>query len=99
MKDAASVRLLVYACTAKDELRGNICVHAVPPEFEQIKSWLQELNLGIKYTGASLASISAQILLLLVKRGKSREYLTGEAKAELLEHHAWPPVCAVWAEK
>ena len=37
MKDAASVRLLIYACTAKDQVKGSICVHAVPPEFAQIK--------------------------------------------------------------
>ena len=85
LKDAGTVRTIIYACTAKDQVKGNDCVHAVPSEFEQIKNWLCELDLGIKYTGQGLPAISAQVLLLLVKRGKSRLYLTGEEKAELLE--------------
>ena len=97
MKDAASVRLLIYACTAKDKGRGNICVHAVPPEFEQIKTWLERLSLGIKYTGQGLPAISAHVLLLLVKRGKQREHLSGEAKVELLEHHGH--LCALCGQK
>ena len=68
LKDAGTVRTIIYACTAKDQLKGNICIHAVPPEFEQIKSWLGELDLGLKYTGQGLPAISAQLLLLLVKR-------------------------------
>ena len=61
LKDAGSVRTIVYNCTAKDSAKGNVCVHAVPIEFEQIKSWLEELALGIKYTGQGLPAISAQV--------------------------------------
>ena len=94
LKDAGAVRTLQYTCTAKDGVKGSICVHAAPPEFEQIKQWLGELDLGIKYTGQGLPAISAQVLLLLVKRGKTREYLTGEQKAELLEAHDF--CCALY---
>ena len=85
LKDAGTIRTLVYTCTAKDGVKGCVCIHAAPPEFEEIKQWLAELDLGIKYTGQGLPAISAQVLLLLVKRGKTREYLSGEAKAELLK--------------
>ena len=37
--------------------------------------------------GQGLPAISVQVLLLLVERGKTREYLTGEQKAELLQAH------------
>ena len=68
------MRTLVYTCTAKDKIRGTVCVHCAPAEFEEIKQWLDELDLGLKYTGQGLPAISAQVLLLLVKRGKSRKY-------------------------
>ena len=97
LKDAGTVRTLLYTCTAKDGCKGSVCVHVVPSEFEQIKDWLAELDLGIKYTGQGLPAISAQILLLLVKRGKTREYLSGEQKAELLETHGH--LCALCGQK
>ena len=53
-------------------------------EFTEIIRWIAELDLGIIYRGQGLPAISAQVLLILIKRGKTREYLTGEEKAELL---------------
>ena len=97
LKDAGAVRTLLYTCTAKDGCRGSVCVHAAPPEFQEIMQWLTELDLGIKYTGQGLPAISAQVLLLLVKHGKTREYLTGEQKAELLDAHGH--LCALCGQK
>ena len=91
------MKTLLYTCTARDEVKGSVCVHATPPEFEQIKHWLAELDLGIKYTGQGLPAISAQVLLLLVKRSKTREYLTGQQKAELLDSHGHR--CALCEQK
>ena len=61
------------------------------------ESDIDELDLGIKYTGQALPAISAQVLLLLVKRGKTREYLTGEQKSELLDAHGYR--CALCGQK
>ena len=71
MKDAGTVKKLLYTCTAKDGYKGNVCVHAAPPECDHIKDWLHELDLDLKYTGQGLPAISAQVLLLLIKRGNS----------------------------
>ena len=37
LKDAGAARSLLYTCTAKDGCKGSICVHAAPPEFQEIK--------------------------------------------------------------
>ena len=66
-----------------------MCVHYAPAEFEEIKQWIDELDLGLKYTGQGLPAISAQVLLLLVKRGKSGEYPTDHRVAVCLEA---PPI-------
>ena len=42
LKDAGVVRTLLYTCTAKDGCKGSICVHAAPPEFQEIMQWLTE---------------------------------------------------------
>ena len=76
LKDAGTARTLLYTCTAKDGVRGSICVHTTPPEFHQIQDWLRELDLDLKYTGQGLPATSAHVLLLLDKRGKMPEYLT-----------------------
>ena len=96
LRDAGSVRTLLYTCTAKDKFKGSICVVA-PPEFEQINEWLAELDVSFQYTGTGLPNINAQVRLLLVKRGKPREYQTGKEKAKLLEVHGH--VCALCGQK
>ena len=97
LKDAGSVKTLMYTCTARDQAKGVVTIHCAPPEFEAIKLWLAELDLGLKYTGSGLPAISAQVLNLLVKRGKEREYLSGEQKAELLE--AYGHACALCGQR
>ena len=62
LKDAGSMKTLMYTCTARDQAKGVVTIHCAPPEFEAIKLWLAELDLGLKYTGSGLPAISAQVL-------------------------------------
>ena len=89
MKDPASIRTLIYQCTKIDQHKGAVVIHNAPVEFDDIKRWLKKLPIALKYTGQGLPAIASQVLLQLVKHGKTREYLTGEQKAELLEQHGW----------
>ena len=52
LKDAGSVKTLMYTCTARDQSKGVVTIHCAPPEFEAIKLWLAELDLDLKYTGS-----------------------------------------------
>ena len=85
LKDVGAVRSLCYVRTHRDGAKGNVVIHCAPPEFDAIQAWMAQLALGMKYTGQGLPAISAQVLLALVKKGKQREYLSGEQKAEILE--------------
>ena len=89
MKDPASIRTLVYQCTKIDKHSGAVVIRNAPAEFHDIQDWLKKLPVILKYTRHGLPEISSQVLLKLVKHGKTREYLTEEEKAKLLEHHGW----------
>ena len=80
LKDAGSVKTLMYTCTARDQAKGVVTIHCAPPEFEAIERWLAELDLGLKYTGSGLPAISAQVLTVLVKRGKGARVPHREAE-------------------
>ena len=59
----------------------------MPQYYQEIMEWLKFLPVKLKYTGSGLSNIAGQVLLLLVKHCRQREYLTGEDKAELLEKY------------
>ena len=59
-------------------------IHAMPQHYNEIMEWLKTLPVKLKYTGSGLSNIAGQVLLLLTKHCRTREYLTGEEKAELL---------------
>ena len=87
MKDPTCIRGLVYTCTKLDAVRGCISVHSAPLEFGPIIEWLKFLPVKLKYTGQGLPNVSAQVMLLLIKYCRTREYLSGERKAALLEEY------------
>ena len=61
LKDASAVRTLVYTCTAKDNMRGVVCVHIMLPEFREIQAWLEHLDLGLKYWSALASDFCAGV--------------------------------------
>ena len=73
--------------TQKDGARGAVIVHGLPPEADDIRTWLAQLNLRIEYRGEGLPAESAMVLQQPLRRGRERIYLSGEQKAELLEKH------------
>ena len=79
----------MYQCTKVDFHSGAVVIHNAPAEFHEIQDWLKKLPVTLKYTGQGLPAIASKVLLQLVKHGKTRQYLTGEEKAELLEQHSW----------
>ena len=62
-------------------------VHAMPQYYQEIMAFLKILPVKLKYTGSGLSNIAGQVLLLLTKHCRMREYLSGDEKAELLEKY------------
>ena len=75
-----AMRSLTYNCTRIDTVKGSMTVHAMPQYYQEIMEWLKILPVKLKYTGSGLSNIAGQILLLLTKHCRMREYLTGENK-------------------
>jgi hypothetical protein len=71
-KDATSAKSLQYPSTAKESCRGVVVTHSAPADYMEIRRRLTELDLGIKHTGQGLPNISAQVLLLPIKRARQR---------------------------
>ncbi len=59
-------------------------IHTLPPEVDEIRGWLRNLDLGIQYRGEGLPNITYKVLVRLLKK-KKRYYLEGEEKHELME--------------
>ena len=87
LKDLSSIRALTYNCTKVDMAKRSMTIHAMPQHSTAIMEWLKLLPIKIKYTGQGLPNIAAQVLLLLVKHCRIRQYLSGEEKAALLEQY------------
>lgn len=87
LKDMSAIRSLTYNCTKIDAVKGTMTLHVAPDYYQKVMEWLKLLPVQIKYTGEGLPNIAAQVLLLLVKHCRIREYLSGEEKAALLEKY------------
>jgi len=59
----------------------------MPESWEEIDLWVQKLDCGIVYQGQGMAGTSLKVLNHLIRAGRERVYLDGEAKAELLEKY------------
>ncbi len=86
LKSETCPRALLYNCTARlKEEPGVVHLHALPEHWETIAAWVVRLDCGLDYRGEGLPNMALKVLHRLVKRGKEREWLTGEQKAALLE--------------
>ena len=88
MKDELRPRGLLYNLTKRGDGQVGTCfIHSLPENSEQIKDWLGQLNIGLEYRGEGLPNVALKVLQRLVKGNRTREWLTGEKKAELLEEY------------
>ena len=85
MRDCVDVRALSYTCTQRlDGCVGLLVIHLLPEHWEEINLWLCKLDVDIKYQGQGMSGMSLKVLNHLIRVGRERVYLDGEAKAELL---------------
>jgi len=59
----------------------------MPEHWEEIDLWITKLDIGIVYQGQGMAGTSLKVLNHLIRKGRERVYLDGEAEAELLEKY------------
>ena len=98
MKDALRTKSLILRLT-KSEGGGQMHIHGIPPEADDIQHWIQNLDLkNLEYRGEGLPNISQKVLLQLAKHNKEeRIYLTGEEKATLFDEFDFR--CAICKQK
>ena len=70
MKDALRTKSLILRL-AKSEGGGQMHIHGVPEEADEIDNWIQNLDLkNLEYRGEGLPNISQKVLLHLAKHSK-----------------------------
>ncbi len=86
LKSETSPRALLYNCTKRVEgCTGTVYLHSFPEHSSDIAEWVGRLDCGLVYRGEGLPNMALKVLHRLVKRGRERDWLSGEQKAELLE--------------
>ena len=76
LKDASRIKSLRYTfCKRAGDLEhtGQIVVHSLPQDWEEIATWMENLDCGLVYRGSGLAGATYQALVQLIKR-KDRVY-------------------------
>ena len=88
LRDCMTVRAMSYNCTQRlDGCVGLLVVHLMPENWMENDLWIEKLDIGIVYQGQGMAGTSLKVLNHLIRKGRERVYLDGEAKAKLLEKY------------
>ena len=68
LKSMTGISALRYHCVMRKDNSSGICViRQLPPEAGQIKEWLNNLSIDVKYCGEGLAGITLKVFNTLLK--------------------------------